>query len=109
ALLGGSGLLWGPLVGVLLLATMQQWLLVNVKGYQATIYGTVILLIGRFMPGGLLRAGWVRERRWLRGLTRQHHERMTGLEDAASTGMPLPLPGLTSDPSRVLLECRDLT
>ena len=93
ALLGGSGLLWGPLVGVLLLASMQQWLLVNVKGYQATIYGTVILLIGRFMPGGLLRAGWVRERHWLRGLTREHHERITGSgkDDPSGAGRDLPL------------------
>ena len=113
ALLGGSGLLWGPLVGVLLLATLQQWLLVNVKGYQATIYGTVILLIGRFMPGGLLRAGWVRNRSWLRGLTQEHHERIMGLQVArTSSGVAqeeLPLAARVPDRSRVLLECRDLT
>jgi branched-chain amino acid transport system permease protein len=110
ALLGGSGLLWGPLVGVLLLATMQQWLLVNVKGYQATIYGTVILLIGRFMPGGLLRAGWIRRRAWLRGLTREHHERITGPGQEDSAGLPeLPLAHRPTDRTRVLLECRDVT
>ena len=116
ALLGGSGLLWGPLVGVLLLATMQQWLLVNVKGYQATIYGAVILLIGRFMPGGLLRAGWLRERGWLRGLTQEHHERITGVQSvgvhnaAAVEGVrTLPLVPRKVDRSRVLLECRELT
>ena len=113
ALLGGSGLLWGPLVGVLLLATMQQWLLVNVKGYQATIYGTVILLIGRFMPGGLLRAGWVRKRRWLRGLTQEHHERITGTQDvreaSARAMRDLPLARRETDRSRPLLECREVT
>ena len=116
ALLGGSGLLWGPLIGVLLLATMQQWLLVNIKGYQATIYGAVILLIGRFMPGGLLRAGWVRERSWLRGLTQEHHERITGMADAqvaraspAAEADALPLAKRKVDRTRVLLECRDLT
>lgn len=113
ALLGGSGLLWGPLIGVLLLATMQQWLLVNIKGYQATIYGAVILLIGRFMPGGLLRAGWVRERSWLRGLTQEHHERITGVQDAgkeSGAGLrELPLAKRKTDRGRVLLECRDLT
>jgi len=116
ALLGGSGLLWGPLIGVLLLATMQQWLLVNIKGYQATIYGAVILLIGRFMPGGLLRAGWVRERSWLRGLTREHHERITGVQSAGVKGAgsnaglrELPLAKRKTDRSRALLECRDLT
>ena len=113
ALLGGSGLLWGPLVGVLLLASMQQWLLVNVKGYQATIYGAVILLIGRFMPGGLLRAGWVRERSWLRGLTQEHHERITGVQGARAQTAPgsrdLPLVPRKVERSRALLECRDLT
>ncbi|MCC6778095.1 MAG: branched-chain amino acid ABC transporter permease [Hyphomicrobiales bacterium] len=39
ALLGGSGLLWGPLVGVILLATAQQLLLVKLNVLQATIYG----------------------------------------------------------------------
>ena len=113
ALLGGSGLLWGPLVGVLLLATMQQWLLVNVKGYQATIYGTVILLIGRFMPGGLLRAGWVRKRTWIRGLTQEHHERITGTQDvreaSARAMRDLPLARRETDRSRPLLECREVT
>ena len=117
ALLGGSGLLWGPLIGVLLLATMQQWLLVNIKGYQATIYGAVILLIGRFMPGGLLRAGWVRERTWLRALTQEHHERITGLQGAVAQGARLdasglrrlPLPARKTDRGRVLLECRTVT
>ncbi len=113
ALLGGSGLLWGPLIGVLLLATMQQWLLVNVKGFQATIYGAVILLIGRFMPGGLLRAGWVRERGWLRGLTQEHHERITGAQAEqtrpASGLRELPLGKRNVERTRALLECRDLT
>ncbi len=112
ALLGGSGLLWGPLIGVLLLASMQQWLLVNVKGYQATIYGTVILLIGRFMPGGLLRAGWVRERPWLRGLTREHHERIVhrvapSTADDAVRGLPIARREV--DRTRPLLECRETT
>jgi branched-chain amino acid transport system permease protein len=86
---------------------MQQLLLVNVKGYQATIYGTVILLIGRFMPGGLLRAGWVRQRRWMRGLTREHHERITGQEEGGM--LALPLPQRQPNSARVLLECRAVT
>ena len=31
-LFGGSGLRWGPLIGVVVLSAMQQWLLVNIKG-----------------------------------------------------------------------------
>lgn len=91
-LFAGSGLRWGPLVGVLVLASMQQWLLVNVQGYQATLYGLTILLIGRFMPGGFLRAKWVRRVPGLSALAREHHE-YNGESAAlgrASTGLPLP-------------------
>jgi branched-chain amino acid transport system permease protein len=112
ALLGGSGLLWGPLIGVLLLSCMQQWLLVNVQGFQAAIYGTVILLIGRFMPGGILRAGWVHNLRWLKGLAAEHHERITGTQSAMASrlaGAELPLQAWGVDRSRPIIECRDLT
>ena len=56
ALLGGSGLLWGPLVGAILLSVGIQLLILNLTMLQFTIIGLAILLIGRFMPGGLLRA-----------------------------------------------------
>ena len=69
-LFAGSGLRFGPLVGVLVLASMQQWLLVSVHGYQATLYGLTILLIGRFMPGGFLRAKWVKAVPGLASLSR---------------------------------------
>lgn len=109
ALLGGSGLLWGPLVGVILLASAQQWLVVHVSMLQATIYGLVILLIGRFMPGGLLRAEWVRSLPGLGRLSRGHQEReVTGADRAGSTAQRLALPRAT-DTDGVILECRDLT
>lgn len=72
ALLGGSGLRWGPFVGVVLLAGIQQWLLVNITMLQATVYGAIILLIGRYMPGGILRAGLLQNIPWLAALTREH-------------------------------------
>jgi branched-chain amino acid transport system permease protein len=56
ALLGGSGLLFGPLVGVIVLGVAHQLILVKLTILQTTVYGAVILLVGRFMPGGLLRA-----------------------------------------------------
>ena len=58
ALLGGSGLLWGPLIGAVLLSVGIQLLILNLTMLQFTIIGLAILLIGRFMPGGLLRAGF---------------------------------------------------
>jgi branched-chain amino acid transport system permease protein len=73
ALLGGSGKRWGPFVGVVILFTLQQWLLVNITVLQATVYGLVILLIGRFMPGGLLRSQIVRRTGFLRGLAGDYH------------------------------------
>jgi branched-chain amino acid transport system permease protein len=75
-LFGGSGMRWGPLVGVILLACIQHWMLVNLKMLQTTIYGLIILCIGRFMPGGLLRASWIKNTRALRFLSKEHHEYM---------------------------------
>jgi branched-chain amino acid transport system permease protein len=108
-LFAGSGLRFGPLVGVVLLASMQQWLLVGVQGFQHTLYGLTILLIGRFMPGGFLRAKWVRRVPVLRLLGREHYEHVG--ETAASLATApssetaqLPLPRLEVDRSRPLIE-----
>ena len=54
ALLGGSGLLLGPLAGVLLLGTVHHLVLTKLTMFQTGIYGAVILLVGRFLPRGLL-------------------------------------------------------
>ena len=56
ALLGGSALLWGSVGWRDLSGDAQQLLLVKLSMLQGTIYGAVILLIGRYLPGGLLRA-----------------------------------------------------
>jgi branched-chain amino acid transport system permease protein len=110
ALFGGSGLLWGPLVGVLLLAIAQQWLLAHVQTLQATIYGLAILLIGRFMPGGILRAPWIA--RW-RGepAPGQQPTRAESASPATaqSAAIELPLPRRSANRSRTLLECHGLT
>lgn len=109
ALLGGSGLRWGPLVGVVLLFSLQQWLLVNITILQATVYGLVILLIGRFMPGGLLRARIVQNTSWLSWLAREHHERVDADASRMGDAASLPLPRSQALRTRPLLECRDLT
>lgn len=107
ALLGGSGLRWGPLVGVALLFALQQWLLVHVTILQATIYGLVILLIGRFMPGGLLRASFIRELPLIRRIARR--ERAAAATAGMATSAGLPLPKATPDRAKTILECRSLT
>jgi branched-chain amino acid transport system permease protein len=108
ALLGGSGLLWGPLFGVVLLAVAQQWLLVNIATMQATIYGAVILLIGRFLPGGLLRAPMLRRSSFFSALSR---ENIFSIPSQHATPSPdsLPYTGRDLRSGRPLLEIRDLT
>jgi branched-chain amino acid transport system permease protein len=115
-LFGGSGMRWGPLVGVILLACIQQWMLVNLKMLQTTIYGLIILCIGRFMPGGLLRASWIKNNRILRFLSKEHHEYMISqLEKSViqSSVKPLSLQdilGIKKTNSQLpILECLHIT
>lgn len=105
-LFAGSGMRWGPLVGVLVLSVLQQWLLVSVKGYQAALYGATILLIGRYMPGGLLRAAWVRRVPLLRALGREHHEHLgeSGAQAAPAAAGALPLAPQPVQRGRPLIE-----
>lgn len=109
ALLGGSGKRWGPVVGVVILFALQQWLLVNISVLQATVYGLVILLIGRFMPGGLLRAQFAQNIPFVRFLSRDHH----GDIGQQSNVVPLQTGQLPIKASNarggILLETRDLT
>lgn len=108
ALFGGSGLLWGPMIGAALLFGIQQALLVNMTILHATVYGLIILTIGRFMPGGLLRSRIVRALPALGFLSREIHlERHEA--DRAKAAARLPLPERTPDPARELLVCRGLT
>jgi branched-chain amino acid transport system permease protein len=110
ALLGGSGLLWGPLIGAILLSAGIQLLILNLTMLQFTIIGLAILLIGRFMPGGLLRARWVQRVPLLAPLGREHHERIASTVTAAPTATDgLPLANAKPDRSRLLLATRDLT
>jgi branched-chain amino acid transport system permease protein len=108
ALLGGSAVLWGPLVGVIILATAQQWLLVKLNILQGTIYGLVILLIGRYLPGGLLRAGVLQRISWLAPLTREHHARIARSQAETAADGRLPLPRVPSERERVILDCRNV-
>jgi len=108
ALLGGSGKRWGPVVGVLILFALQQWLLVNITVLQATVYGLVILLIGRFMPGGLLRAQSVQNVPFVRALAQDHHRTVkpSNVVSLHANQLPIRPPG---ERGGVLLETRDLT
>ncbi len=108
ALLGGSGLLFGPLVGVVLLASLQQVLLVKLNMLQGAIYGLVIVLIGRFLPGGLLRWRAVADSAAFGSLSRESHFETPALQ-GGSRGDALPLRVEKIDRARVVLECRAAT
>jgi branched-chain amino acid transport system permease protein len=110
ALLGGSGLLWGPLIGTVLLSVGIQFLIVKLTMLQFTIIGLAILLIGRFMPGGLLRARGLQRVPLLAPLGREHHERaVIATDKAVAAEAGLPLPRRTTSGYSVLLATRDVT
>src|SRR5262249_22637235 len=58
AALGGSGLLFGPLIGALILVPLEEISnsLLGGKGAGLTfvVYGAIIVLIARFLPSGIL-------------------------------------------------------
>ena len=58
AALGGAGLLFGPLVGALILVPLEEISnsLLGGKGAGLTfvVYGAIIVIIARFLPSGLL-------------------------------------------------------
>jgi branched-chain amino acid transport system permease protein len=67
AALGGAGLLFGPLVGAGILVPLEEISnnLLGGKGAGLTfvVYGTIIVLLARFQPGGILA---LIQREWLR-------------------------------------------
>jgi branched-chain amino acid transport system permease protein len=55
AILGGSGLLIGPVVGVAFLSLVQEVLWTQFSVLRLASLGLVLALVGLFMPGGLVR------------------------------------------------------
>ena len=57
AALGGAGTLFGPLLGAAILVPLEEWTNAafggSGTGITFVVYGAVILLIARFLPGGL--------------------------------------------------------
>ncbi len=60
AMLGGTGTLVGPLLGAVFLTSLQELLWTKIPYMHLTIYGSIMVLIGLFMPGGLVRTRWFR-------------------------------------------------
>jgi branched-chain amino acid transport system permease protein len=60
AMLGGTGTMVGPVFGAIFITLVQEFLWTKVPYFHLTMYGTVLVLLGLFMPGGLVRTQWVR-------------------------------------------------
>jgi len=52
-IVGGSGSLWGAILGTILLTWLPEWLSV-IKKYDIVIYGLLLMLVMIFMPDGLV-------------------------------------------------------
>jgi ABC-type branched-subunit amino acid transport system permease subunit len=60
AMLGGTGTLVGPLLGAVFLTSLQELLWTKIPYLHLTMYGSIMVLVGLFMPGGLVRTKWFR-------------------------------------------------
>lgn len=60
AILGGSGTLWGPVVGAIVFHITQELFWTYFLGFQRIALGIIIVAIVVFFPQGIL--GWLRER-----------------------------------------------
>lgn len=56
AMLGGSGTVLGPVIGAVFLTVVEETLWSHVGYLQLTMYGVVLVCVGIFMPGGLMRS-----------------------------------------------------
>jgi branched-chain amino acid transport system permease protein len=51
--IGGSGNIWGAILGAILLTWLPEWLII-VKKYDIVVYGLLLMLVMIFMPDGLI-------------------------------------------------------
>src|SRR6185503_10612435 len=54
ALLGGATSVWGPMLGVVPLVLISEYLSVSVSSYLSIVLGLVLLAIVLFVPDGLI-------------------------------------------------------
>lgn len=55
AMLGGSGLTLGPVVGTIFLYAIEELISTQFPYLQSALLGLMIVLVGLFMPGGIIR------------------------------------------------------
>lgn len=60
AMLGGTGTVAGPVLGVVFLTVVQELLWTQMAHFHLATYGALLVLLGLFLPGGLVRSRWFR-------------------------------------------------
>lgn len=60
AMLGGSGVIIGPIVGAVFITIVEEFLWTKVPYFHLAAYGIAIVFVGLFMPGGIVRLKWFR-------------------------------------------------
>lgn len=60
AMLGGSGVIIGPIVGASFITILEEFLWTKVPYFHLAAYGIAIVFVGLFMPGGIVRLKWFR-------------------------------------------------
>jgi branched-chain amino acid transport system permease protein len=68
AIVGGTGVLYGPVLGAVGLTYLRQFLLVEAANYYMLIFGAILVLAILYMPNGLVGViqkliGWIRKGR----------------------------------------------
>jgi branched-chain amino acid transport system permease protein len=59
AMLGGVGHVWGPVLGALFITLVEELLWTKMPYLHLTTYGVVLILVGFYLPGGLVRVRWL--------------------------------------------------
>ena len=59
AMLGGVGHVWGPIIGALFITLVEELLWTKMPYLHLTTYGLVLLLVGFYLPGGLIQVRWL--------------------------------------------------
>jgi branched-chain amino acid transport system permease protein len=67
AMLGGVGHVWGPVLGALFITLVEEVLWTKMPYLHLTTYGVILLLVGFYLPGGLVQLRWLaRPFPWIR-------------------------------------------
>jgi branched-chain amino acid transport system permease protein len=59
AMLGGVGHVWGPVLGALFITLVEEFLWTKLPYLHVATYGVILLLVGFYLPGGLVRLRWI--------------------------------------------------